>query len=90
MRLARLDPEAVSLKNASSTTIIGGQVISRVGYYWWALIVGPCLQALGGGLLYIISPTTSGATIIGFQILIGVGLGLCMQVRRPAALPDAG
>ncbi|KAJ7652695.1 transporter [Mycena polygramma] len=59
--------------------IIAGQVVARTGYYWPFLVVGPIFLAVGSGLFYIISPNTTLATIIGFQILAGVGTGLGMQ-----------
>ncbi|KAJ7662815.1 ABC transporter [Mycena polygramma] len=59
--------------------IIAGQVVARTGYYWPFLVVGPIFLAVGSGLFYIISPNTTLATLIGFQILAGVGTGLGMQ-----------
>ncbi|KAJ6473377.1 transporter [Mycena vitilis] len=59
--------------------IIAGQVVARTGYYWPFLVVGPIFLAVGSGLFYIISPSTTLATLIGFQILAGVGTGLGMQ-----------
>ncbi|KZP21415.1 transporter [Athelia psychrophila] len=61
-------------------SIIGsGQVVGRFGRYWPFLVSGPVFLALGSGLLYTLTPHTSSATVVGFQILCGVGVGLGMQ-----------
>ncbi|KAJ6549778.1 transporter [Mycena capillaripes] len=56
-----------------------GQIAGRLGYYWPFLLLTPCFLAVGSGLLYTLSPTTSSASIIGFQILAGIGTGMGMQ-----------
>ncbi|KAJ7609779.1 major facilitator superfamily domain-containing protein [Mycena polygramma] len=61
------------------TVIFAGQMVARTGYYWPFLVIGPVFLAVGSGLLYTLTPTTSLATIIGFQILAGVGTGMGMQ-----------
>jgi hypothetical protein len=48
---------------------------------WPFMIFGNCLAMIAGGLLYTIGPDTSSAALTGFQILLGVGVGLTMQVR---------
>ncbi|KAJ7716965.1 ABC transporter [Mycena maculata] len=60
--------------------VIGsGQTIARIKYYWPFLIAGPAFLAVGSGLLYSIDTTTREPKLIGFQILIGAGIGLGMQ-----------
>ncbi|KAJ7157547.1 ABC transporter [Mycena crocata] len=64
----------------SVLTVIGaGQVVGKTGYYWPFLMVAPVFLAVGSGLLYTIGPNSSSATLIGFQILVGVGTGMGMQ-----------
>jgi hypothetical protein len=74
---------------------LGGGIISRTGRYWPFLFGSPLLLAVGAGLLFTINDTTPNARIIGtstysyvlwllislvgFQILYGVGLGGAMQ-----------
>ncbi|KAF7364345.1 Major facilitator transporter-like protein [Mycena sanguinolenta] len=61
-------------------TVIGsGQIIGKFGYYWPFLLVAPCFLAVGSGLLYTLTPSSSGASLIGFQILAGIGTGMGMQ-----------
>jgi MFS family permease len=61
-------------------TIIGaGQTVGKIGYYWPFLVGAPVLLAVGSGLLFTISPTTTDAQLVGFQILAGVGTGMGLQ-----------
>ncbi|GAA5877227.1 hypothetical protein JCM8547_006303 [Rhodosporidiobolus lusitaniae] len=59
--------------------IISGRLVAYFGRYWHILVLGPIPGAIGGGLLYTVTPSTSTATVIGFQILCGVGVGSVMQ-----------
>ncbi|KAF8198860.1 ABC transporter [Mycena galopus ATCC 62051] len=61
------------------SNIISGQLVGKFGYYWPFLVVAPCFLAVGSGLLYTLTPASLPASIIGFQILAGVGTGLGMQ-----------
>lgn len=61
------------------SVILAGQIAGKIGRYWIFLVSSPVFLALGSGLLYTLTPSTSNATIIGFQILCGVGVGLGMQ-----------
>ncbi|KAJ7082363.1 major facilitator superfamily domain-containing protein [Mycena belliarum] len=61
------------------SVIAAGQVVAKCGYYWPFLVAAPVILAIGSGLLHTLDSTTSAATIIGFQILAGVGTGMGMQ-----------
>jgi len=61
------------------TVIASGQLISKFGYYYPFLVAGPFFLAVGSGLLFTLSVTTSSAKIIGYQILAGIGTGMGMQ-----------
>ncbi|KAJ6496207.1 ABC transporter [Mycena sanguinolenta] len=61
------------------TVISSGQIVGKFGYYWPFLLVAPVFLATGSGLLYTLTPSSSSASIIGFQILAGVGTGMGMQ-----------
>ncbi|KAJ3873568.1 ABC transporter [Lentinula edodes] len=61
-------------------SVIGsGQLVGRFGYYWPFLVCAPVFLAVGSGLLYTVSTSTTSAQLIGFQILAGVGTGMGMQ-----------
>jgi hypothetical protein len=53
------------------------------------LVASPIVLAIGSGLMYSISTSTSSATLIGFQILVGMGVGLGMQNALVAIQYDA-
>ena len=57
------------------TSIITGQLISRIGYYTPFMIFGVCLTAIGTGLLTTLEVGSSQGALIGFQIVYGIGLG---------------
>ena len=46
---------------------------------WPFLVASPVFLAVGSGLLYSLETTTSGAKMVGFQILARMGVGLGMQ-----------
>ncbi|KAJ7052200.1 ABC transporter [Mycena amicta] len=61
------------------TVVSSGQIVGRTGRYWHFLVVSPVFLALGSGLLYTVSESTSSAKLVGFQILAGIGTGMGMQ-----------
>ncbi|KAJ7160168.1 ABC transporter [Mycena filopes] len=61
------------------TIVSAGQLVGQWGYYWPFLVGSPVFLAIGSGLLYTLSTTTTASALVGFQILAGVGLGLGMQ-----------
>ncbi|CDR44466.1 hypothetical protein NBRC10512_000042 [Rhodotorula toruloides] len=61
------------------TVILAGRVVSATGRYWYFLVGAPAFGAVGAGLLYTVTPSTSTAKIIGYQILCGVGTGATLQ-----------
>lgn len=72
--------------------IIGGVFVSVTGYYtpmMWAL---PPIASIGAGLMTTWTVDVSTAKWIGYQILVGLGIGLGMQqgmVAAQASLPLA-
>ncbi|KAJ6468096.1 ABC transporter [Mycena vitilis] len=59
---------------------VAGAVTSTTGYAWPFLVVFPLIAATAFGLLFVVTASTGSATIIGFQILAGIGLGACIQL----------
>lgn len=53
--------------------VTAGGLTQSTGYYLPMAIIGPCISAVGYGLLSTLSPTTPTARWIGYQILYGVG-----------------
>jgi len=62
--------------------LCGGGIAGRTGRYWHCLIVGPLIAAVGAGLLFTIDAQTPNSRVIGFQILLGFGIGLAYQMPR--------
>ncbi|KAL7411362.1 ABC transporter [Mrakia frigida] len=60
-------------------SMLAGVVISMTGYYWPFLVFGPIITPIGGGLLYTIDVHTGSGALIGYQILLGAGVGLSFQ-----------
>lgn len=57
------------------TGILCGVLIHRTGRYLEIIIFGTILMTLGVGLYIMLSPTASITTIIGIQIVAGIGAG---------------
>lgn len=56
-----------------------GGIVSATGRYIHILIGGPTLICVGGGLLFTVDESTSFARMLGYQIIIGVGVGSILQ-----------
>ena len=63
-----------------TSSIVSGQLISRTGRYKIFPIVGTAVMTLGLALLARTSVDTSLARILGMMLLLGLGMGLVMQV----------
>ncbi|THC94946.1 hypothetical protein EYZ11_005585 [Aspergillus tanneri] len=64
--------------------VVSGVMMGKLGYYLPWSIFGCVLTTIGSGLLSTISPTTSTKDWVGYQLLIGLGRGCCMQVPMVA------
>ncbi|KAI1377958.1 MFS general substrate transporter [Hypoxylon crocopeplum] len=60
--------------------ITAGVLIQRIGYFTPLLLAGSALNAVGCGLLSLLTPNTPTGYWIGFQIIMGTGRGLAMAV----------
>ncbi|KAL7893586.1 major facilitator superfamily domain-containing protein [Trichoderma sp. SZMC 28014] len=69
-------PLVLSLVVAS---IMSGFLTQKSGYYSPSLIIGPCIMAVGEGLLSTFQPDTPSSHWIGYQFLTGYGLGFGFQ-----------
>jgi len=63
-----------------TTSIASGQIISRIGRYKIFPIAGTAVLAVGLFLLSRMNVNTSGLTAGLFMLVVGMGLGLVMQV----------
>ena len=60
-------------------SILSGIGVTTIGYYSPLMIASTAITAIGIGLLYTFHPDTNHSMWIGYQALIGVGIGLGMQ-----------
>jgi EmrB/QacA subfamily drug resistance transporter len=67
------------------TSIISGQLISRLGRYRWFPIVGTAIIALAMFLLAQLHAGTPTWVAASFALILGLGLGMVMQVLVLAA-----
>jgi EmrB/QacA subfamily drug resistance transporter len=62
------------------TSIVSGQIISRIGRYKVFPVVGTALMTIGLGLLSRITVDSSPALASTYMLLLGAGLGMVMQI----------
>ncbi len=60
------------------SSIIGGQIISRLGRYKWQTVFGTALIALSMVFLRTLDVGTSRWTISGYMMILGLGFGLVL------------
>ncbi|KAI0937723.1 hypothetical protein AcV7_003679 [Taiwanofungus camphoratus] len=63
-------------------------VVSRSGRYWHLLFGAPFISIPGAVLLYLVVPSTERAKLIGYQILLGSGIGGSFQLTSVAVQAD--
>ncbi|CAL1711124.1 unnamed protein product [Somion occarium] len=61
------------------TSFIAGATITATGHVWPFLVGPPLLASVAAGLLFAVTPSTRASAIIGYQILLGIGLGAVTQ-----------
>ncbi|MFC0005028.1 MDR family MFS transporter [Micromonospora siamensis] len=61
------------------TSILTGRAMSRIGRYKWFPVVGSAVLVAGMLLFRQLQVDTSLWAAFGYMVVIGVGLGLCMQ-----------
>ncbi|KAM5348348.1 hypothetical protein ACJ41O_008172 [Fusarium nematophilum] len=69
-------PLVLSLVIAS---VLSAAFTQRIGYYVPSMIACPCIMAIGEGLTTTLAPTSGSPQWIGYQFLIGFGIGLGIQ-----------
>ncbi|CAK7239686.1 MAG: hypothetical protein STHCBS139747_001121 [Sporothrix thermara] len=66
-------------------SILSGIAISRVGYYTPFMICGVVFMSVGAGLLTTLQVDTGSSKWIGYQFLVGWGMGFTFQTPNLAA-----
>lgn len=62
------------------STLISSSLVGKLKYYQPFLLVGAVFATIGAGLIYTYDIGTGLGSIIGYQILYGVGTGLSVQI----------
>ncbi|KAI6246972.1 Efflux pump [Erysiphe necator] len=58
---------------------LNGFVLSLYGLYMPWFVIGSVFSIVGGALMYTVTSTTSIATVYGYSVILGWGLGLYIQ-----------
>ena len=64
--------------------IVSAIFTERVGYYVPAMLLSPCLCAVGGGRLSTLTPSAGTGHWIGYQVIYGFGIGCGFQTATLA------
>ena len=59
---------------------MSSHIIRKLKYYQPFLPIGGAFIMLGGGLLYILDIDSTVGEYVGFQIIVGIGVGVSIQV----------
>ena len=68
------------------SSILGSIFVKRTGHYYVLLLIGPLISSVGAGLLIMINEYTPSPRLIGYQIILGVGLGMTLQLPSTSSL----
>ncbi|KAH8810877.1 putative MFS multidrug transporter [Xylogone sp. PMI_703] len=62
------------------SAVVSGVLVGKLGYYLPFAVISTTILSISNGLLSTLSPGTSTGKWIGYQILLGVGRGLGLQM----------
>lgn len=65
--------------------ILSGGLVGKVGYFQPFLVIGAIFATVGAGLLYSLDIGSSAGQYIGYQVLVGIGVGTSIQIPVIAA-----
>ena len=60
-------------------SVMSAAVTQRIGYHVPSMMLSACFMAIGVGLMAAFAPTTASPDWIGYQFLVGFGVGLGIQ-----------
>ena len=78
------------LGSAAVGSMLGGVLNGKRNNIFPILMFGSCCMALGAGLLSTISSLEIGATLFGYQVLVGMGFGLTVSNVTMLAIIESG
>ncbi|KAH8899825.1 major facilitator superfamily transporter [Thozetella sp. PMI_491] len=65
--------------SAVLASIVAGYLVSKTGHFSPFVIISAILAAIGGGLFTTLNPQSETGPWFGYQLLVGIGVGLGMQ-----------
>jgi hypothetical protein len=68
------------LKVIAITQIVVGGTITATGIFNPFLLIGPAIAVVGGGCLTLLDEHSPAGRWIGFQIIMGIGVGVCLTI----------
>lgn len=73
--------QTCTVADRTAITVIGsGAIITATGQFAPLVVLGAVMTTVGSGLLYTLDQTSGPGEWIGYQVLAGLGIGLCFQV----------
>ncbi|KAJ5999038.1 hypothetical protein N7451_006848 [Penicillium sp. IBT 35674x] len=66
-----------------------GFIMTWTKHFWTWGLVAPAFLAIGGGFLFTVGGDARSSTIIGYQIIYGIGIGLVQNVPYIAVQADS-
>lgn len=70
----------ILIEIAAVFAAIAGVAITRVGYFTAFLALGSAVFLIGSGLTYTLQIGSSSSKYLGYQVLLGLGQGLAIQI----------
>ncbi|KAL4787058.1 major facilitator superfamily-domain-containing protein [Aspergillus varians] len=65
-----------SIIGLSVAAISSGFIVSAIGYYTPLMLLGSIMMAIGFGFVTTFTPQTTHSSWIGWQVMLGIGMGL--------------
>ncbi|KAF7192489.1 MFS-type efflux pump MFS1 [Pseudocercospora fuligena] len=65
---------------SAPVAIISGIILSKTGEYQPIMIASAIFTTIGSGLIFTLGPSSTTLACIGYQIIVGIGLGLSIQL----------
>jgi hypothetical protein len=67
------------------SSLVAGGVITATGYFTPVVAFGSCLASIGAGLIYTLDVDNHSREWIGYQVLLGIGIGSIFQIPATVA-----
>lgn len=62
------------------SAIVSGLLLSKTSEHQLIMLIASLFNTVGTGLIFTLGPNSTTLACIGYQIIVGIGLGLCFQL----------